>query len=296
MGNGQIRIGTSGWAYKGWRGRFYPPKLGAAKELAYLAASLPTVEVNGTFYSLTTPTACERWRAAVPPDFQFAVKGSRYLTHMLKLGNFAGALANFFASGILRLGAQMPCMLWQLPPMLGFHRDRVLPFFSELPRDLAAAERWARRHDERLNGRAALSAPDGRHQALRHAVEVRHPSWLTEEALRLLEEQGFALVAADSAGRFPFSLHRTADFAYVRLHGSQQLYSSQYTDAELDDWATTITNWSNTGSGVYVYFDNDAEAFAPADAIRLQTAVQTWRPPQRSPKTRPAPSRRAAST
>ncbi|HEY0706234.1 MAG TPA: DUF72 domain-containing protein [Polyangia bacterium] len=293
MGRGTIRIGTSGWAYKGWRGRFYPKGLVQAKELAYIAASLPTVEVNGTFYSLTTPAACERWRAQVPPDFSFAVKGSRYLTHMLKLGNFAGALANFFASGILRLGAQMTCVLWQLPPMLSFRRDKVLPFFEALPRDLAAAERWARRHDERLDGRAAVTVPDGRHQALRHAVEVRHPSWLEDEALRLLEDQGLALVAADTAGRFPFSLQRTADFAYVRLHGSQKLYSSQYTDPELADWSVTLSGWANAGADVYVYFDNDAEAFAPVDAIRLQAAIAALKPVTPSKRRRSAGGRGA---
>ena len=270
---GRIRIGTSGWAYKGWRGRYYPKGVRQADELAYLAQQLSTVEVNGTFYSLTSPAACDRWRKSVPSHFVFAVKGSRYLTHMLKLSNFETALGNFFSSGILRLGGQLACVLWQLPPMLSFRREKVLPFFDALPRDIAGAERWARKHDARTTGRAALTAVDGRNQPLHHAVEIRHPSWLEDEALRLLEDEGLALVAADSAGKFPFSLHRTTDFAYVRLHGSQKLYASRYTDDELAQWAQTLTGWARQGADANVYFDNDAEAHAPSDALRLQAAV-----------------------
>jgi uncharacterized protein YecE (DUF72 family) len=274
MASSRARIGTSGFTYRSWRGTFFPSGLSQARELAYLAERLPTVEVNGTFYSLTRPSACDRWRAAVPADFEFAIKGSRYITHMLKLGAFRTPLANFFASGILRLGAQLGPILWQLPPGVPFKEERARPFFEALPRDVAAAERWARRHDARVTGRAALTAPDGRHRPLRHALEVRHPSWLGDEALRLLEQQGLALVAADSAGKHPFSLARTADFAYVRLHGSQVLYASQYTDAEIIIWAKRVASWMRAGHDVYVYFDNDAKAHAPFDALRLQAAVE----------------------
>src|SRR5439155_13356400 len=190
------------------------PRLPQRRELTYLAERLRTVEVNGTFYSLTRPSACEAWREAVGDDFLFAVKGSRYITHMLKLRNFETPLANFFSSGILRLGRKLGPILWQLPPNLGFQRDRVRPFFQALPRDLAAAERWARRHDSRTTGRAALRAPDGRDAVLRHAVEPRHRSWFEDQALAELEAQGLALVVADTAGRHPFSLARPAGFAY----------------------------------------------------------------------------------
>lgn len=264
----------SGWLYRGWRGVFYPRGLPQARELAYVAERMPTVEVNGTFYSLTRPSACERWRQAVPADFSFAIKGSRYITHMLKLAKFETALANFCSSGILRLGAKLGPMLWQLPPMLGFSRERALAFFAALPRDVAAAERWARKHDARTTGRATLTAPDGRHCPIRHALEIRHPSWLTDPALRLLEEQQIALVAADTAGKHPFSATRTSAFAYVRLHGSEVLYSSQYRDDELAAWARIITDWSAGGADVYVYFDNDAKAHAPFDALRLAEACR----------------------
>lgn len=271
--HGRVIIGTSGWSYPHWRGRFYPPALPHGQELSYLARHLPAVEVNGTFYSLTRPTACAAWRRAVPPDFVFAIKGSRYITHMLKLTRFEPPLANFFASGILLLGAQLGPVLWQLPPMLPFDRDRARAFFSALPRDVRAAERWARRHDQRTTGRAVLTAPDGRDAPLRHALEVRHESWVSPEALALVRSEGIALVAAETAGRHPQSFARTADFAYLRLHGSTALYASRYSDEEIGTWAARVRALAAQGADVYVFFDNDAQAFAPHDAIRLLAAV-----------------------
>jgi uncharacterized protein YecE (DUF72 family) len=266
-------VGTSGWLYPRWRGDFYPPGLPHKQELAYIAQRLPSVEVNGTFYSLTRPSACDTWRAAAPAPFVFALKGSRYITHMLKLRNFETPLANFCASGILRLGRHLGPILWQLPPQLPFDRDRARAFFEAVPRDVAAAERWARRHDRRTTGRAALRAPDGREAAIRHAVEIRHLSWLHDDALVTLRALDVALVAADTAGRHPASVERTAGFAYLRLHGSTRLYASRYTDAELAGWADRIARWAKAGDDVYAYFDNDAEGHAPHDAVRLQAAV-----------------------
>jgi uncharacterized protein YecE (DUF72 family) len=269
------RVGTSGWNYPHWRERFYPPGVPTKSWLAFLAERLSTVEVNGTFYSLTRPAACDAWRSSVPPDFLFAVKGSRYITHMLKLRDFRAPLANFFASGILRLGAQLGPVLWQLPPQLPFDRVRADAFLSALPVDLRGAERWARRHDRRTTGRAALTVPDGRDARLFHALEVRHASWLSDEALRLLERRGIALVAADTAGRHPRSLERTSrDLAYVRLHGARRLYEGHYTDRELADWAGHCAEWAAEGARVFVYFDNDRDAAAVHDALRLDALVR----------------------
>jgi len=281
VGRGQILIGTSGWHYPRWRGDFYPRGLAQKNELAYLGARLPTVEVNGTFYSLTRPTACAAWRAQVPETFVFAIKGSRYITHMLKLARFEPALANFFASGILRLGRTLGPILWQLPPQLPFDPLRVRAFFAALPRDAAGAERWARRHDARTTGRAALTAPDGRERTLRHAVEIRHPSWLSHAALDLLRAYDIALVAADTAGRHPFSLARTASFAYVRLHGASSLYASRYSDHELAAWAAQARAWG-AAHDVFIYFDNDALGHAPHDALRLMEQVQRRASPARA--------------
>ena len=266
----RILVGTSGWIYPHWRGLFYPPRLAQRGWLTYVAERLPSVEVNGTFYSLTRPAACEAWRRAVPEGFVFALKGSRYITHMLKLRNFRPPLANFFASGILRLGKTLGPILWQLPPQLPFRADRAEDFFSALPRSVREAERWARRHDERTTGRAALTAPDGRDTPLLYAVEIRHESWLSDEAVRLLERRSIALVAADTAGRHPRSLLRTSrELAYVRLHGARRLYEGRYTEAELRGWARRCRAWARDGATVAVYFDNDRAAAAPKDATRL---------------------------
>ncbi len=268
-----IRIGTSGWSYPHWRSTFYPAGACAAHALPFVASRFDTVEVNGTFYSLVTPAVVEAWRACVPRGFVFAIKASRYVTHMKKLGGGVAPVANFFAQGILRLGASLGPILWQLPPQLPFEPERAASFLDRLPEDIRAAERLARRHDDRVKGRCALGAPDGRDQRLRHAFEIRHPSWLCDDALRLFESHDVALVAADTAGRHPASITRTASFAYVRLHGSQVLYGSQYTDGELAAWARRIRAWAAAGSPVYVYFDNDYRAYAPADAERLRARV-----------------------
>src|SRR5439155_6030224 len=211
MPRARAYVGTSGWIYPHWHTRFYPPGLPAKRQLAYLAERFATVEVNGTFYRLSRPACFDKWRSEVRSDFVFALKGSRYLTHLLKLGKPEAPLANFFAQGVLRLGSQLGPILWQLPPMFAFQEKRVRAFLELLPHDLRAAERLARRHDHRLDGRAALRAPDGHDRPLRHAFEIRHASWLTEEALQLLAAHDVALVTADTADHHPLSLERTTD-------------------------------------------------------------------------------------
>jgi uncharacterized protein YecE (DUF72 family) len=272
----RIFIGTSGWIYPHWNGRFYPAGLPAHHQLAYLASHFSTVEVNGTFYSLNRPSAFAAWRAAVPGDFIFAVKASRYITHMLKLGHADAALGNFFAQGLLLLGAQLGPILWQLPPSLPFDREKARNFFRALPMNMHDAENIARRHhDHRLHGPPVVRAPDGRDAPLRHALEVRHASWLDEAALQLMAEHDVALVTADTADHHPLSLERTARaFAYVRLHGARELYASRYSDEELDAWATRVERWRAAGSDVYVYFDNDNKAYAPDDAQRLAARLR----------------------
>ena len=290
---GRLIVGTSGWTYPPWRGHFFPADLPHRRELGYLAERLPAVEVNGTFYSLTRPSACDAWRRTVPPDFQFAIKGSRYITHMLKLRHCATPLANFFASGILRLGSQLGPLLWQLPPILRFDVERVAPFLAMLPRTMADAERLARRHDGRVTGRATLTAPDGRRRRLRHAVEVRHSSWLAPEALALLRRYDLALVVADTAGRHPFAVDQTADFMYVRLHGSKDLYRSRYSDAEIATWSARMRPWLAAGADVYVFFDNTDKRHAPHDALRLLAAVADRVPTGRRRSARSALGRRS---
>ena len=267
---GRLFVGTSGWIYPHWNGRFYPDGLPGKRQLAFLASQFSTVEVNGTFYSLARPDSFARWRAETPDDFVFAIKGSRYLTHMLKLKEPQAPLANFFAQGLLLLGKKLGPILWQLPPQFAFDAERARAFFALLPRDLDDAARLARKHDHRLDGRSVLRAPDGHGRPLRHALEIRHASWLGEEALRLMSAHGIALVTADTADHHPLSVERTSDtFAYVRLHGARELYASRYSNAELDQWAALTDRWRARGSDVYVYFDNDDKAHAPDDARRL---------------------------
>ena len=277
--NGIIRVGVSGWTYPRWRGDFYPRGLPHRRELQYIAEHFPTVELNGSFYSLQHPESYRRWRSSVPDDFVFSVKGSRYITHMLRLREIEQALANFFASGILALGPQLGPILWQFPERLRFDAPLLEAFLHALPSTTGEARDLARRHDARLDGRAWLDIDADRR--IRHAVEPRSHTFDDPECLRILQQHGVALVVADTAGRWPRFDALTADFAYVRLHGAQVLYHSGYTSAELHDWAELARAWSDgSGAGdgmprdVYAYFDNDARGHAPHDAAALAALVQ----------------------
>lgn len=275
---GVVRIGVSGWRYPRWRGDFYPNGLPQRRELAYIGERFPTVELNGSFYSLQRPDSYRRWRASVPADFVFAVKGSRYVTHMLRLKNVDQALANFFASGLLALGPQLGPLLWQFPERLRFDAELFEDFLQALPATTGEAQKLARRHDARLDGREWLETEAD--VPIRHAIEPRSSSWDDPKSLRLLQRHGVALVVADTAGRWPRFDALTADFAYVRLHGARMLYHSGYTSAELREWADLVTAWAD-GTGaedgrprdVYVYFDNDARGHAPHDAAALAALV-----------------------
>ena len=267
---GHVLIGISGYVYPRWRGVFYPDGLAHRQELEYASRIFDSIELNGTFYSLRCPSDYRRWRDATPDNFVFAVKGGRFITHNLKLARAETALANFFASGILALGRKTGPFLWQLPATYAFRPERVAEFLRLLPRDDHQAARLAEGHDERVR-RGSLVEPEhgGPPVGYRHAFEVRHPSYFTQEFYSLLREHDIGFVVADTAGRFPYAEEVTSDHVYVRLHGSQELYVSGYTDEELDMWARKIRRWSRAGLDVYVYFDNDAKVHAPADAQRL---------------------------
>jgi uncharacterized protein YecE (DUF72 family) len=242
-----------------------------AQWLGYASRWFNSIELNGTFYSLKSPAIFTRWAEAVPDDgFVFAVKGGRFITHNLKLRHCERALGNFFASGVLALGAKTGPFLWQLPATYGFQAERLDQFMRMLPRDSIAAEPVARAHDDRLKRGALVDAPDGRRVPYRHAFEVRHPSYFCDEFYDLLRAHRCALVLADTAGKFDYAEVLTTDFVYVRLHGSTELYVSGYSDDELDDWAARVRRWRRRGArDAYVYFDNDAKVHAPHDALRL---------------------------
>jgi uncharacterized protein YecE (DUF72 family) len=281
---GEIRIGISGWRYEGWRGVFYPPDLPHKRELEFASRALPTIEINGSFYSLQTPQSYAAWYRETPADFVFSVKGGRYITHIRRLRDIETPLANFFASGVLAMREKLGPFLWQFPPFFSYKEERFERFFSLLPRDTAAASALARRRDSRMKGRTRLAID--RNRPLRHAVEIRHESFAVESFVRQLRRHGVALVVADTAGRWPYLEDVTAGYMYLRLHGDKELYASSYSDAALDRWADRIRAWSRgleppdalkisraapprQVRDVYCYFDNDVKVRAPFDAHRL---------------------------
>ena len=281
---GEVRIGISGWRYKGWRGVFYPQALPQRRELEYAARIFGSIEINGTFYSLQRPESFARWADATPEDFVFAVKASRYITHMLRLTNIRKPLANFFASGVLRLGRKLGPILWQFPPQFRFDPKKIEAFFNLLPRDTASAQALARRHDKRVSGRSWLRVAEN--VKLRHAMEIRHPNFVDPEFIKLLRRYNVALVCADTVS-WPRLMEVTSDFVYCRLHGSEELYASGYDGKSLNQWGVRVAAWARgaepadaerasneaapkrAARDVYVYFDNDAKVRAPVDAQGL---------------------------
>ena len=289
---GDIRIGVSGWTYRPWRGNFYPQGITQKRELAYAAGQFNALEINGTFYGMQTPKAFRSWADAVPKSFVFAVKGPRYLTHMLKLNNPEAPLANFLASGPLAMGDTLGPILWQFPERFTFNPQRIEAFFRMLPRDTAEAAALARRHDGRLKAPADLG--DGVARPLRHAMEIRHESFRDRAFIDLLRQYKVALVCADTVD-WPLLMDITANFVYCRLHGSAELYNSGYSAPELDIWAERVRNWAvgratdgNFVSGptedyqkrdVFVFFDNTDKLMAPGDAKGLMERLGVeWRP------------------
>jgi len=283
---GRIRIGISGWRYTPWRKVFYPEGLAQRRELEFASRMLPTLEINGSFYALQSPASWTAWRDATPPGFVFSVKAPRYITHILRLRDTGEAVANFFASGLLALNEKLGPLLWQLPPSLRFDPETLDAFLAGLPRDTAGALAIAQGHGARMAGRTHLEID--RKRPLRHALEVRHDSFVDPAFVALLRRHRVALVVADTGGRWPQFEDLAADFLYLRLHGPEQLYASGYTDRALDGWAQRIRAWRDGGQpqdarlidaerqarprasrDVYVYFDNDVKVHAPFDAAHL---------------------------
>ena len=263
----KARIGISGWRYAPWRGKFYPESLVQRDELHYASRQVPTIEINGSFYSLQRPKSYTQWHAQTPHDFVFAVKGPRFITHVLRLRDIERPMANFFASGVLNLGAKLGPMLWQFPPSFRYDRAQFDGFLSLLPRHTKQAAQLAAKHDGHLK-HPADRFPEASH-CLRHAVEIRHDSFVDPGFIALLRRHGVALVVADTAGKWPLLEDVTAGFMYLRLHGDAELYTSGYSKASLRRWVDLARGWAEAGADVYVYFDNDAKVHAPFDALTL---------------------------
>ncbi len=295
-----LRIGISGWTYPPWRGTFFPKGLPQRRELEFASRQVNSIEINGTFYSLQHPDSFRAWYQATPKGFLFSVKGGRFITHLKRLRDVETPLANFFASGLLLLREKLGPILWQLPPNFRYDRERLESFFRLLPRDTRAAATLARQHDHRLNGRAFRQTD--RRRPIRHALEVRHPSFENPEFIALLRAYQIALVVADTAGKWPFLEDVTSDFVYVRLHGDEELYVSGYTPSALRKWAEKVTAWSHgrdakeaclaSSEGapkrrrrdVFVYFDNDVKVRAPFDAMNLAHRLGIGPAPSAAPK------------
>jgi len=280
---GDIRIGVSGWTYGPWRGNFYPKGLPRKDELAFATRQFNALEINGTFYGMQVPKSFRAWADAAPADFRYAVKGPRYLTHMLKLARFEAPLANFFASGVLALGERLGPILWQFPPSFAFDPERLEPFLAALPHTTHAAARLGAKHDQRLRARAWLHV--AHNHPVRHAVEIRHDSFRDPLFVTLLRRYDVALVCADTLD-WPLLMDLSADFVYCRLHGNAELYKSRYADSELDRWAARTRAWAQgkpmrdgnfvtppradgRQRDVFIFFDNTDKLAAPGNARGL---------------------------
>lgn len=287
----RVRIGISGWTYAPWRGGvFYPQGLVQKRELDYASRQFDSIEINGTFYSLQSPKNFQVWYDSTPEGFIFSVKGTRFITHMRRLRDVGTPLANFFASGVLRLKEKLGPILWQLPPSLKYDRELLVDFLQVLPRNTEEAASLGKRHDHRVKGRGWTKTD--RKRRIRHALEVRHESFVNEEFVETLRKFKVALVVADTAGKWPFMEDVTSDFVYVRLHGAEEIYVSGYDSRTLHQWERKIRSWKagkspggsrragraraprKSGQDVYVYFDNDVKAYAPRDARELSSRLR----------------------
>ncbi len=239
-----ILIGTSGYNYPHWwDGVFYPPDLPQKKWLEFYSKVFDTVELNVSFYRLPTKEVFGGWARRTPKDFTFAVKGSRYITHTKRLKDCREPLS-LLLDHASALREKLGILLWQLPPRFRFQRDRLEEFgvlLSTLPRA----------------------------KSVRHAFEFRDPSWFCRESFQLLEEFQFTFCIAHGSG-LPYTEAVTSQTVYLRLHGGEVLYGTNYSDKELDRWAKKISGWSEAGRTVFVYFNNDAYGFAVKNALALR--------------------------
>lgn len=266
---GTVVVGMAGWVYPDWRGTFYPTGLPQKAELEYAANHVTSIELNGSFYSLQKPTSWNSWRYATPDDFVFSVKAPRFITHIRKLDDVREPLANFFASGILALGPKLGCVLWQLPPSLGFDAGLVEQFLAQLPHTAGEAVALAEQRGARMAGKEFFETDDPAHP-VRHAVEVRHHGFDVPEFTALLERYRVAAVLGENAGKWPMIDATTTDFRYARLHADEVMREGGvYDDAAIEEWAQRVERWLDEGLDAYIYFDNDTKVRAPIDAMSL---------------------------
>jgi uncharacterized protein YecE (DUF72 family) len=236
-----IEIGTSGWHYGSWRGPFYPKEVKIRDQLGFYATRFRTAEINNSFYRLPTAKAVAEWRAAVPADFVFAWKASRYITHFRRLKDCGESIKLVFGR-MDGLGENFGPVLFQLPPQFHADRERLASFLNLLPKKRQIA------------------------------FEFRHASWYDEAIFDVLRDHNASLCISDHAAA-PSPWETTADFVYLRGHGPGGQYKGAYSDATLREWAKSIRQWRRSECEVYVYFDNDQKSQAPRDAERLTSLL-----------------------
>ena len=239
----RYNIGTSGWHYEHWRDKFYPEKLAKAKWLEFYAGHFDTVELNNSFYRLPSEDAFANWRDSSPANFTFAVKVSRFITHIKRLKDTGEAVEKFISRAAI-LGDKLGPLLYQLPPNMHRNDEVLESFLSTLPR------------------------------GMKHVFEFRHQSWLEEGVLQILHKYKVGFCVFDMPS-ISCPLIATADFAYIRFHGSASLYSSCYSDEELASWAKRLANLARNLKAIYIYFNNDIEGFAVRNAMTLRNYLST---------------------
>jgi uncharacterized protein YecE (DUF72 family) len=240
---GAIRVGIGGWVFPPWRGAFYPAGLRQADELSFASRHVTAIEINGTFYRTQTPASFRKWRDQTPDSFAFSLKGPRFLTHRSELATAAPYMERFFTSGLLELGDKLGPILWQFAPFLAFDEADFAAFLRLLPGEISG-------------------------RALRHVVEVRHPSFRTAAFFDLLREHRVAVALVDDEKHPAFS-ELTGDFAYLRLRRCAETEPTGYPELQLDDWAARLRAWSQEGRDCFLYFINGAKVRAPAAAQAL---------------------------
>jgi uncharacterized protein YecE (DUF72 family) len=242
MGRGRARVGCSGWEYKHWRGDFYPAELPRTRWFEHYATRFDTVEINNSFYRLPERATFAAWGRRAPARFVFAVKASRFLTHMKKLKDPEEPLDRLF-SRMRALGSHLGPVLYQLPPGFRINVDRFRAFIDALPRDA------------------------------RHVVEFRDPSWYDREISRMLDQRDIALCLHDMAGSAT-GRRRVGSFVYVRFHGAGAKYGGGYSEERLRGWADWLNAQRHDGCDVYAYFNNDIGGHAPRDAAVLRRVLE----------------------
>lgn len=242
-----VFIGTSGWSYRHWKGIFYPAEVKPAEYLEYYLTRFDCVELNSSFYHLPKSKTVEGWLGRTPESFRFCVKLSRIITHYKRLGDCEEALGNFF-SVFEALKPRLGPVLIQLPPGLSYDPSLITDFLDVLK---------------------------GYESGLRFAMEIRNKSWINDHFLDCLAQHGIAFVIADSGKRFPSYEAVTTNFVYLRLHGPDSLYSSDYTGTDLRQYAGKILNWLGAGHEVWVFFNNDYHGFAVKNASQLSELVHS---------------------